>query len=403
MTTPSAEIYHPQTQSLNAGLQPDPITNAIAPNVSMSVNNSFRPGGGSFSAADIEDMTQAPYLYSSWTNPTVRQLEKRISALEETEESFATTSGMAALSSTFLSILKHGDHIIISDVCYAGASELALHMLTDLGIEVTPVNLSKIEDVALAVNPNTILVHAEVPCNPLLRLTDLQKLSELLKPQNILLSVDSTLATPAVTKPAVFGADLVNHSLTKFFNGHGDALGGCVTGRKNLIEKIRSKSGAYLGSAISAYNAWLIMRGIDTLYPRMKTISDSTLQIASLLESLPRVKSVNYPGLPSHPQYQLALKQMQIYGGIITFQVDDIDLIEQRFANEAKLFYYAYSIGHQRSLAVMLKTSDMLKSYSLSDAQLEDYIHYAGDGLMRLSIGLENSDDLIKELRYLLR
>ena len=237
----------------------------------------------------------------------------------------------------------------------------------------------------------------------MLRLTDLKRLSELLHSRDILLSVDSTLASPAITRPATLGADLVIHSLTKFMNGHGDALGGCVAGSKALIAKIRSKAGVYLGSAISAQNAWLIMRGIETLSPRMQVISDSALQIARLLESLPRVKAINYPGLTSHPQHRLAKAQMQMYGGIVTFQVDNMELIEKRFANEAKLFYYAYSIGHQRSLAVMMKTKDLLDSYSLSEEQLSDYLNYAGDGLMRISVGLENTDDLLTELKYLLR
>jgi len=395
--------YHAQTYSLNAGLQPDPLTNAISPNISMSVNHRIYPESGAFSASAIDDLTKTPYLYAGWTNPTVRQLETRLAVLEETEDTFATTTGMAALSSTFLSLLKKGDHMIISDICYSAVSELALKMLTNLGIEVSSVNLSKLDDVEKAIKFNTVLVHAETPCNPLLRLTDIHALSSILKARNILLSVDSTLATPIVTKPATLGADLVIHSLTKFINGHGDALGGCVMGRKGLIEMIRSNSGVYLGSAISAYNAWLIMRGIDTLYPRMSVISDSALLIANKLVPHPRVKAVNYPGLPSHPQHALARTQMQIYGGIISFQVDDIDLIEHRFAHDATLFYYAYSIGHQRSLAVTLKTTDMLSSYRLSTDQKNDYMNYAGDGLIRLSIGLENTHDLLKELQHLLR
>jgi len=393
----------PETQAVNAGLIPDPVTKAISPNISMSVNNSFMPGDGSFSAADIQDLTDSPFLYASWSNPTVRQLERRLATLEQTEDSYATTSGMAAISSTFLALLKHGDHMLISDVCYAGVSEFALNFLTSIGIEVTPVNLSKLEEVKRAIRPNTVLVHAETPSNPILRLTDLRQLAECLKPQNILLSVDSTFATPAICKPATLGADLVIHSLTKFINGHGDAMGGCVAGSKALVSKIRSSAGVYLGNAISAQNAWLIMRGVETLYPRMKTMCDSALAIAKQLELLPRVKRVNYPGLASHEQWQLASEQMAMGGAIISFQVDDMDLIERRFASESKLFYYAYSIGHQRSLAVLLRTEELLTSFNLSNQQEKEYTNYAGKGLIRLSIGLENTDDLIEEVKYLLR
>lgn len=397
------QTYHEQSLALNAGLEPDPCTQAISPNITMSVNHQFAPDSGAFSAAEIDDLTQTPYLYAGWTNPTVRQLEQRIAALERAEEAFATSSGMAALSNTFLSLLKPGDHMIISDICYAGVSEFVHQMLTHWGVEVSAVNLSQPDALLAAIRPNTRLVHAETPCNPLLRLTDLRQLSLLLKPLNILLSVDSTFATPVITKPVTLGADLVIHSLTKFINGHGDAMGGCVTGRRELVNKIRANSGVYLGSAISAYNAWLIMRGIDTLYPRMKTICDSALQIAQQLETLPRVTKVLYPGLESHPQYSLAREQMALPGGIIAFQVDDPTLVEQRFANEANQFYYAFSIGHQRSLAVMLKTDEMLNSYCLNDAQMDGYIELAGSGLMRLSIGLESPLDLIAELKQLLR
>jgi cystathionine beta-lyase/cystathionine gamma-synthase len=395
---------HDKTLAVSAGLVPDPFTHAISPNISMSVNNCFVPGEGSFSANGINDLADAPFLYAGWTNPTVRQLEMRLAALEAADDAYAASTGMAAMSALFFSLLKSGDHLIISDVCYAGINELALNVLPTFGIEVTAVNLSQPDELEAAIRPNTKLVHAETPCNPLLRLTDLKTLGEKLKSKQILLSVDSTFATPVITKPIELGADLVVHSLTKFINGHGDVLGGCVIGNKALISSIRAKAGVYLGASLSAHSAWLIMRGIDTLYPRMAMMSESARLIASWLEKHPRVISVIYPGLASHPQAKLAQQQMAMGGAVIVFQVSDLETIERRFAHESRLFYYAFSIGHQRSLAVLMKTDSLMATtYQLSTAQQQDYHRFAGQGVFRLSIGLESAQDIIDDLAHILR
>ncbi len=393
--------YHFQTKALNAGLQQ--TDNGISPALIMSVNHTFSPHAGAFSAAALGDLTHAPYLYAGWSNPTVRQLEQRISALEQSEDTFACASGMAALSGCFLSLLQKGDHLIISDVCYAAVSEFAHRHLTRLGIEVSAVNVADIEELKRALRPNTRLVHCEVPANPMLRLCDVAAIAHLLHSKAILLSVDATLASPAVIQPLTLGADLVIHSMTKFINGHGDAMGGCVSAKQALISNIRSYAGAYLGCTLSAANAWLIMRGIDTLFARMQSACASALTIARWLETQPRVRKVNYPGLASHPQHTLACTQMPMFGAIISFQVDDAELISQRFASEATLFYYAYSLGHQRSLAVLLQTEELLQSLSLNAAQQKACIADCGTALLRLSIGLEHVDDLLAELDYLLR
>lgn len=387
------------TLALSGGLVIDPETRAIAPNISMSVNNVLMPGDGAFSADGVDDLTALPFLYARWTNPTVRQLEQRLAALEGTEDAIATSTGVAAIGATFLTFLKKGDHLILSDVCYAGANELARRILPDFGIEVTPVNMSRLEDVAAAFQPNTKLVHCESPCNPILRLTDLSAISELARKHGALMSVDSTLATPVATQPFLLGADLVIHSLTKFINGHGDALGGVVCGRKELVEHIRSRAGVYLGASMPAMNAWLIMRGVDTLFPRIRTISETALRVANFLQDHPAVTAVTYPGLDSHPQYGLAKRQMEVFGGMVTFQVKDPARMAVQIAKRLKVAHYAFSLGHQRSIVVMLDTQEMMKStYQLAGDQLEDYRRFAGDGVFRLSIGLEAPVDLINDL-----
>ena len=395
---PEPGPMRPATTALDGGLRPDPVTGAIAPNISMSVNNVFAPGGAGFSAEGA-DLTALPYLYARWTNPTVRDLERRLAALEGGEDALATATGVAAIAATFLALLKSGDHLILSDVCYAGAYELATRILPGFGIEVTPVNLSDLAAVRAAIRPNTRLIHAESPCNPLLRLTDLAGLAALARAQGVLTSVDSTLATPVLTRPLALGIDLVIHSLTKFINGHGDALGGAVIGAQPLIARLRSQSGVYLGASLGAQNAWLILRGIDTLFPRLRTASATALHLAQWLEAHPAVTRVTYPGLPSHPQFDLAQRQMDLGGGMLTFQTAAPAAMAQRMADRLRIIHYAFSLGHQRSICVLIATDEIQAStYKMRGDSLEDYRRWAGDGVFRLSVGLEDPADLIDDL-----
>ena len=393
-----------QTLALDGGLVVDPSTRAIAPNISMSVNNVLAPGDGAFSAEGVADLADLPFLYARWTNPTVRQLEQRMAAVEGTEEALATATGIAAIAATFLTLLRQGDHLIVSDVCYAGANELARRILPELGIAVTAVNMANPEEILAAFRPNTRLVHCETPCNPILRLTDLALVARMAHRHGALLSVDSTFATPVATRPIEFGVDLVIHSLTKFINGHGDALGGVVCGGKELVARIRARAGVYLGAAMSAQNAWLIMRGMDTLFPRMKIVSDSAMAVAKVLAQHPAVSAVTYPGLESHPQHEMARRQMAVFGGMITFQVADRQATAQRLAERLSIVHYAFSLGHQRSIVVLLDTEEMMAStYRLEGDQLRSYRSFAGDGIFRLSIGLEATEDLIEDLEQALR
>jgi cystathionine gamma-synthase len=397
--TTKAEGLRPATLALDGGLRIDAETGAIAPGISMSVNNAFVPGHSAFSAEGAGDLADLPFLYARWTNPTVRDLERRLAALEGADAALATATGVAAIAATFLSLLKSGDHLVISDVAYAGAYELATRILPGFGIEVTPVNLSRPEDLRAAMRPNTRLVHAETPCNPILRLTDLRVVAAVAHAGGALLSVDSTLATPVITRPLEHGADLVIHSLTKFMNGHGDALGGAVIGARELIARIRSTAGVYLGAALSAQNAWLILRGIDTLFPRLRLASDNALALARHLQAHPGVAGVVYPGLPDHPQHALAAAQMALPGGIVSFRVrGDGEAVARRMAERFRVIHYAFSLGHQRSLCVWLSTEEMQATYRMTGANLADYRDWAGEGVFRLSVGLEDPADLIADL-----
>lgn len=393
------ETALPQTLALDAGLMIDPATGAIQPNISMSVNNLVVPGEGAFSAAGLGDISREPFTYARWLNPTVRALETRMAALEGAEDALAFATGVAAIAGIFLTLLKQGDHLVISDVTYAGAAELARGILPDFGIEVTPVNLSVPGALQAALRPNTRLVHCESPCNPILRLTDLAEVARIAHAHGALVSVDSTLATPVATRPLALGVDLVVHSLTKFINGHGDALGGAVAGRQELIAKMRGRAGVYLGAAMPAMNAWLILRGIDTLFPRMRQIGETAQRVAEFLESHPKVERVIYPGLASHPQRGLAARQMDMAGGMIFFRTADPQAMARHLAGRLRVMHYAFSLGHQRSIIVMLDTAEMVRgTYGLGPDQEADYRAYAGEGGFRLSIGLEAAEDLIGDL-----
>lgn len=399
VTHPLPASVGSETRALDAGLVIDPATGAIAPNVSMSVNNVLTPGDGAFSADGVADLADLPYLYARWTNPTVRQLEQRLAALEGAEDALATATGMAAIAGTMFTFLKAGDHLVVSDVCYAGAVELTQRMLPDFGIEVTPVNMARLDLVEAAMRPNTRLLHCESPVNPILRIVDLEALAGIAHRHGALISVDSTFATPVATRPLSLGVDLVIHSLTKFINGHGDVLGGAVIGRKELIARIRGRAGVYLGASLSAQSAWLIMRGIDTLYPRLRMASDSALAVATFLEGHPEVERVIYPGLASHPQHDLAKRQMDVFGGMIAFRTRNPKAAAERLATRLRVAHYAFSLGHQRSLVVLLDTEEMTTStFRLTGDALTDYRAYAGDGLFRLSIGLETTGDIIADL-----
>lgn len=387
------------TTAIHAGEAPDPVTGASAPNIVMSSTYVVEEPAG-FSAHDLNP--DSPFLYSRWANPTVAMLEAKIAALEGTQAATCYASGMAAANAMFLSLLSAGDHVIVSDVCYAGVAELARDTLPRFGIEVSRVNLSDLDAVAAAMTPRTRLIHAETPANPINRLCDLSALAELAHGSGALLSVDSTFASPVVTKPAELGADLVMHSLTKYICGHGDAVGGAVAGSAELIAALNLEANIHHGAVISPFNAWLIARGAATLPLRMRAHSAIAQDVAAWLEADPRVTRVIYPGLASHPQVELAARQMAHGSGMIAFQVGDRargDALAARMTGELQVIHYAVSLGHHRSLIFWMPTEDMLDGpFTLTPEQAEDYRAFAGDGIFRLSIGLEETADLIADL-----
>jgi methionine-gamma-lyase len=390
-----------RTRAIHAGEGPDPATGASAPNIVMSSTFVADPD----TAFSIEGVgADAPFIYSRWGNPTVDQLERKLAALEGADEGVAFASGMAAISSLLLHVLQEGDHLVMSDVAYAGASELTNDIIPRLGIRVTKVDTSDLEAVRKALTPETRLVYIETPCNPLMRLTDIQALVEIARNHGALVAVDSTFATPVATRPLELGVDFVVHSLTKYLGGHGDAVGGVVLGRKAVMAGLRHRIAIHAGGVLSPFNAWLIMRGIATFPLRMNAHAASALRVADFLESHPNVTRVMYPGLPSHPQHELATRQMQNFGGMLTFQTDNGPAMARSLARRLQIVHYAVSLGHHRSLVFYLSTQELLEtSFKLTTDQQAAYRRFAGDGIFRFSVGLEDSEDLCQDLDRALR
>lgn len=388
-----------RTRAIHAGETPDPATGASSPPLHMS-STFVSDGPGGFSANDAD--TEGGFIYGRWGSPTVAILEQKIAALEGTQDAICFASGMAAASALFLTFLSAGDHAIVSDVSYAGVAELARDTLPRFGIAVSFVDMSDPENVAAAVRPNTKLIHAESPVNPINRLADLAALARIAKESGALLSCDATFASPLGQDCVSLGVDLVMHSVTKYIGGHGDAVGGVVAGKKDVISALRSEAAIHHGGVMSPFNAWLIARGASTLPLRMRAHSDTAQTIAEWLQGHPSVKKVIYPGLPSHPQYELAQRQMMLTSGMIAFQVGSAaqgTATAQNMADKLQIIHHAVSLGHHRSLIFWMGTDSLMEtSFRLEGMQLESYRSYAGDGVFRLSVGLEDAEDLIVDL-----
>lgn len=388
------------TRAVHSGESPDAATGASAPNIVMS-STFVIDEPISFSAQDKPD--DAPYVYSRWDNPTVTVLQDKLAALEEAEACRCFASGMAATSALLLSTLSQGDRLVMSDSNYPGTAELARKTLTRLGVDVILADLSDLEEAARAITAGVRLVWAETPANPTLRLTDIRGVAELAHSVGAELAVDSTFASPVATRPLMLGADYVVHSLTKYCCGHGDAMGGAVLGRRDKLRNVESDGQIYMGGVISPFNAWLINRGLATLPMRMQAHQTNAIYVANYLEGHTKVKRVLYPGLSSHPQFDLAVRQMDNFSGMVSVQIDNGPGLAERMMSDLKIFHYAVSLGHHRSLIYWLGTDDLMKSsYALDGQALDAYRAFAGDGVFRISVGLEDPEDLCDDLAQIL-
>ena len=335
------------------------------------------------------------YIYSRLGNPTTTVVENKIAALEGGEACAAAASGMGAISSCLWSIAGAGKHIIADETLYGCTFALLSHGMTEYGVEVTFTDLSKIENLKANLRENTVAVYLETPANPNLKITDIELIARLAHEYNAGIKVvcDNTFASPALQNPLSLGADVVVHSATKYLNGHGDVIAGFVVGSAEFITRVKMFGLKDMtGSTLGPFEAWLILRGLKTLEIRVARHTESAKKLAQYLYENDKVEHVNYPGLPSHPGHDIAARQMRDFGGMISFEIKGGKEAGMRFCNALKLCTIAVSLGDAETL-VEHPASMTHSTYG------PDELRAAGisAGLIRLSVGLENVDDIIAD------
>lgn len=373
------------TKAIHAGQQPDPTTGAIMPPIFQTAT---------YAQNGLGD--HKGYEYSRSHNPTRTALQECIAALEDGKFGLAFASGMAA-ETTILSLLSAGDHLVACDDLYGGSYRIFERVMRRYNVETTYVPAGNIAAYEQAIRPNTKLIWLETPTNPLLRLIDIQAVAEIAHRHNILVVVDNTFASPYFQQPLKLGADIVVHSTTKYINGHSDVIGGAlVLNNEEAYESMKFYENA-AGNVPSPFDAWLVLRGIKTLAVRMRQHDENARAVAKFLAEHPRVEKVYYPGLPSHPDYELAKRQMSGFGGMVSFQFKgvyaDVDKLVRRF----KVFSLAESLGGVESL--------VCHPVSMTHGSIPKEIREARgltDTLLRLSVGIEDAEDLLADLQQAL-
>lgn len=380
-----AKIPHPLglgTRAIHAGQTPDPSTGAImTPIYATSTYVQTSPG------------EHKGYEYSRTQNPTRSAYEACVASLEGGKAGFAFGSGLGA-ASTVLELLDTGDHVIAMDDLYGGTYRLFERVRQrSAGLQFTYADLNDLDAIRSALRPNTRMIWAETPTNPLLKVVDLQKLGEFARKHGLLLVVDNTFCSPMIQRPLEYGADLVLHSATKYLNGHSDMVGGIVVAANDALAEQMAFLQNSIGSVAGPFDSFLALRGLKTLHLRMRTHNESALELARWLERENRVESVIYPGLQSHPQHALAKRQMDGFGGIISMRVKGGKVKARRMLERCELFALAESLGGVESL---IELPAVMTHASIPPAQRKRL--GITDNLIRLSVGVEDLADLRREL-----
>jgi cystathionine beta-lyase/cystathionine gamma-synthase len=372
--------YKYSTLAVHAGQYPDPQTGAV--NVPVYLSSTFELTGVG---------TDKGWDYSRAGNPTRDRLEEALAALEGGTSAWAFSSGMAAITA-LVAPLHAGDHLICSHNVYGGTARLLDQVIQHFGIEIEYVDLSNLDALKAAIKPNTKLIHAETPTNPLMQLTDIAAVAEIAHKSGVEVSVDNTFMSPALQSPIALGADIVMHSTTKFLNGHSDGLGGALIGTKPAHAERFYLMQKAMGGILSPFECYLVLRGIKTLPLRMKQHEENGRAVAEYLSTHPKVQTIFYPGLKSHPQHELAVRQQKGFGSMMTLELGSREAVA-RFLGAVKLFLNAESLGGVESLASHSATSTHA---ALTE---EERIKIGiTQGLVRLSVGIEDKDDLIADL-----
>jgi cystathionine gamma-synthase len=382
--------FHPDTESVRGG---DGLEKRNAPVVPPIYQTS------TFQVVDSEEQVRVAdtdMFYTRYGNPTHTTVENAIAELEGTDSALLFASGMNAITTSILALVKSGDHIVAQRDLYGGATKFLSMWLPKLDIETTFVDTTDYDQYARAIRPNTKLLYLETPTNPTLRVVDLRKAVALARERGLMTLVDSTFATPINTRPAEFGIDVVLHSGTKYLGGHADLTCGVAAGRRDLIAKIR-ETRITLGGVMDPHAAFLLLRGIKTLAVRVDRQNESALQIAEFLSRHSKVRSVNYPFLQGHPQRSLAMEQMKGGGGMLSFEVEGTGDDAKRLSEALRLFTLATSLGGVESLVSI----PVITSHAMISPEHRQKMGVT-EQLIRLSVGIENTDDLIADLEQAL-
>lgn len=381
---------HIETQAIHSGRINDEQFGSLATPLYQTSTFIFKDAqqGANRFAGDEEG-----YIYTRLGNPTTRQLEMRVAVMENMEDAAATATGMGAVSGALLANLQCGDHIIASKAIYGCSYALISHMLTKFGIEVSFVDMTTPENIEKEIKENTKVIFFETPINPNLVVLDIEKIADIAKKHEILSIVDNTFLTPVLQQPGKFGIDIVVHSATKYLNGHGDVVAGIICGSSEHIMNIKMTVLKDIGATMSPHDAWLILRGIKTLPIRIERHCSNAQKIAEFLEQHESVSHVFYPGLKSHPGYKFIGKQMKAAGGVIAFEIKSDLAGGSDFINRMNLFSIAVSLGDAESL--IQHPATMTHSPYSQEERLEAGI---SDTLIRISVGLENVEDLLADL-----
>ena len=382
------EDFHPSTKAIRIQVPKTPEMEHSTPLFLTS----------SFTFDDAEEMRAAfadestDNIYSRFSNPNVDEFVKKMCALEEADAGFATATGMAAVFASIFALLKQGDHLLCSSSVFGSTFTLVTKFLPRYGIESTLVDINEPEAWERAIRPNTRMIYLETPTNPQLEIIDLAWAGTLAKKHHLILNVDNCFATPLLQKPIQYGAHLVVHSATKWIDGQGRVLGGVIVGKADLIREI------YLfcrntGPSLSPFNAWLLSKSLETLDVRMQRHCENAQKIAEALEEHPGVAFVKYPFLKSHPQYEIARKQMSAGGGIVCFEIKGGLESGRKFLNALKMISMTANLGDSRTIASHPASTTHSK---LSEAERTKV--GITPGLIRISAGLEHTDDIIRDI-----
>jgi len=376
-----------QTRAVHTGNDVDKDSGAIKRPITMA--NSYELP---YDPTDINWSSSDRSLYTRNGGTNQKYLEEKIASFEGSEDCIVLASGVAALSGLFFALLETGDHVVFSNVTYVAAYRLLNELLNNkFKVETTIIDTTDLRAVKAAIRPNTKLIHIETPGNPTIAISDIKAIAKLAHGNGALLSVDNTFASPYNQRPIELGADFSIESLTKFINGHGDAMGGAISGKKESLDEIRFQSQVNLGGTISPFNAWLIMRGAVTFPLRMKQHNENAMKVANFLENLECVSFVAYPGLSSNKGHDIAKKQMnEGYGGVLSFGLKAEQNICNEFVSHLRIVTSAVSLGHDESLIVYLGENDE-RQYLYP----EEFHH----GFFRFSVGIEDVSDIISDLK----